>query len=114
MSQRKIHKKRSTVRHTRAIQRDRSKQPLVAPPDAQIEGRSHFKALGLRERQLPLLVMVAIVISRIWRQLGSSGSEIVRLLGSEGLLWVPVLVVTQQAISERLRTFPPEGWFRLD
>jgi hypothetical protein len=121
MSQRKPQKKRSTVRHTRAIQRDRSKRPLVAPPDAQIEGRlrelllpaiaaerPQFKALGLRERHLPLLVMVAIVISLIWRQLGSSGSEIARLLGSEGLLWVPVVVVTQQAISERLRTFPPE------
>jgi hypothetical protein len=121
MSQRKNQKKRSTVRHTRAIQRDRSKRPLVAPPDAQIEGRlrelllpaikaerPHFKALGLRERQLPLAVMVAIVISLIWRQLGSSGSEVARLLSSEGLLWVPVLIVTQQAISERLRTFPPE------
>jgi hypothetical protein len=121
MSQRKNHQKRSTVRHTRAIQRDRSKRALVAPPDAQIEGRlrelllpaieaerSHFTALGLRERQLPLLVMVAIVISLIWRQLGSSGSEVARLLASEGLLWVPVLVVTQQAISERLRSFPPE------
>lgn len=121
MSQRKTPKKRSTVRHTRAIQRDRSKRPLAAPPDAHIEARlrelllpaiaatrPQFKALGLRERQLPLLVMVAIVISLIWRQLGSSGSEIARLLRSEGLLWVPVLEVTQQAISERLRTFPPE------
>lgn len=121
MSQRKTAEKRSTVRHTRAIQRDRRKRPLAAPPDVHIEARlrelllpaieaerAHFKALGLRERHLPLLVMVAIVISLIWRQLGSSGSEIARLLRSEGLLWVPVLQVTQQAISERLRTFPPE------
>lgn len=121
MSQRKTAEKRSTVRHTRAIQQDRRKRPLAAPPDAHIEARlrelllpaieaerAHFKALGLRERHLPLLVMVAIVISLIWRQLGSSGSEIARLLRSEGLLWVPVLQVTQQAISERLRTFPPE------
>ena len=80
MSQRKTAKKHSTVRHTRAIQRDRRKRPLVAPPDAHVEARlrelllptieaerAHFKALGLRERQLPLLVMVAIVISTLSR-----------------------------------------------
>lgn len=121
MSQRKSTQKRSTVRHTRAIQNDRSKRPLTAPPDAQITARlrelilpaiaatePQFKALGLRVRRLSLSVMVAIVISLIWRQLGSSGSEIARLLRSEGLLWVPALLVSQQAISERLRTFPPE------
>lgn len=63
--------------------------------------------LGLRTRHLPLAVMVAIVISLIWRQLGGGGSEIARLLATEGLLWVPVLVVSQQAISLRLRLFPP-------
>jgi hypothetical protein len=112
------------VRHTRAIQRERSQRPLAAPPDAQIVSRwsellqpaiaavrPRFKALGLRERSLPLSVMVAIVITLIWRQLGSSGSEIARLLGTEGLLWVPVMHVTQQAVSERLRTFPPELWW---
>ncbi len=120
MSQRKSANKHSTVRHTRAIQSDRSKRPLSAPPDAHISTRlrelvlpaiaatePQFKALGLRVRRLSLSVMVAIVISLIWRQLGSSGSEIARLLRSEGLLWGPALVVTQQAISERLRTFPP-------
>jgi hypothetical protein len=112
-------KRRSTVRHTRAIQRDRSKQPLTAPPDAYITARltellqpaitaqqPRYRALGLRARTLTLSVMVAIVISIIWRQLGSSGSEIARLLHSEGLLWVPVLSVSQQAISERLHTLP--------
>lgn len=120
MSRKSTHKKRSTVRHTRAIQRDRSKRPLTAPPNAQIEGRLRelllpavtatqplFKTLGLRERLLPLSVMVASVISLIWRQLGSSGSELARLLGTEGLLWVGVLQVSQQAISDRLRQFPP-------
>ena len=32
-------KKTSSVRHTRAIQRDRSKRPLVSPPDEQIAAR---------------------------------------------------------------------------
>jgi hypothetical protein len=107
--------------HTRAIQCDRSKRQVVAPPDEKIERRLWqllkpaieaqavcAKALGLRSRLLPLSVMVAIVISILWRQLGSGGSEVARLLRSEGLLWVPVLVVSQQAISLRLRVFPPQ------
>jgi len=113
-------KKKSTVRHTRAIQRDRSKKPPVAPPDEKIERRLSelllpaieaqrplYKELGLRERALTLSVMVAIVVSLVWRQIGSGGSEAARLLQREGLLWVSALMVSQQAISERLREFPP-------
>jgi len=119
-------KNKSTVRHTRAIQRDRSKRPIIAPPDEKIQQRleglllpaieaqkEFYKELGLRSRLLPLSVMVAIVVSIIWRQLGSGGSEVARLLRSEGLLWVATLVVSQQAISERLRTFPPTLFLRI-
>ena len=114
-------KKRSSVRHTRAIQRDRSKRPIVAPPDEKMvhhlkelfqpainEHQTLYKKLGLRNRNLTLSVMVAIVVSIIWRHIGSGGSEIARLLYTEGLLWVPVMAVSQQAISERLRCFPSE------
>ena len=114
-------KRKSTVRHTRAIQRDRSKRPLTPPPDEQVQQRlaellrpaiaaqaALFRQLELRNRVLTLSVMVAIMVSLIWRQIGSGGTEIARLLRSEGLLWVPPLVVSQQAISERLRTFPPQ------
>jgi hypothetical protein len=66
-----------------------------------------YKRLGLRDRVLALPVMVAIVISLVWRQIGGGGTEIARLLHNEGLLWVPMLIVSQQAISERLRFFPP-------
>src|SRR5499426_197691 len=92
--------KKSTVRHTRAIQRDRTKRPNAAPPDEQIKARltevihpatlnqvAHFHELGLRERTLNLLVMMAFVLSLIWRQLGSV-AEAVRVLNREGLLWV--------------------------
>lgn len=118
--------KKSSVRHTRAIQRDRSKRPVVAPPDEKIEQRlselllpaiaaqkERCKMLGLRERILSLSVVVAIVVSIIWRQVGSGGTEAARLLGSEGLLWAPVLVVSQQAISQRLRVFPPQLFLRI-
>jgi hypothetical protein len=108
------------MRHTRAIQRDRTKRPVVAPPDKETERRLTMllqpaieaqaetaKSLGLRDRALPLSAMVSVVLSILWRQLGSGGTEVSRLLRTEGLLWVPKLKVTQQAISERLRTFPP-------
>src|SRR5512134_1423014 len=67
--------KASSVRHTRAIQRDRTKRPLSAPPDEQITARlievvhpatlqliSYYHQLGLRERLLTLPVMVALVL----------------------------------------------------
>ncbi len=111
--------KKSSVRHTRAIQRDRSKRPLAAPPDAQMVARlgelvqpaalaqkDLVRTLGLRDRLLPLSVILAIVLSLIWRQIGAGGSEAARLLASEGLLWVGLLKVSQQAISLRLRVFP--------
>ncbi len=111
--------KKSSVRHTRAIQRDRSKRPVVAPPDEQIEERLRtlllpaiatqeaiVRKLGLRSRLLPLSVLVALVISLIWRQLGAGGSEAARLLATEGLLWSGIVFVSQQALSLRLRVFP--------
>jgi hypothetical protein len=111
-------KKRSSVRHTRAIPRDRSKRPPVAPPDAQVSARltelihpltlsqvAYDHDLGLRERVLSLPVMVALVLSMIWRQIGSV-CLLVRLLHDEGFLWTAPLQVSQQALSERLRVFP--------
>jgi DDE family transposase len=111
-------KKTSTVRHTRAIQRDRSKRPPVSPPAAEVELRltdlihpltlgqvAHYHDLGLRERVLSLPVMVALVVSMIWRQVGSV-STLVQLLHREGLLWTAPVRVSQQALAARLRTFP--------
>src|SRR5436853_7168653 len=75
---------KSSVRHTRAIQRDQSKRPNAAPPDEKVEALlqevlqpatlsqvAHFHALGIRERVLTLPVMVAFVLSLLWRHLGS-------------------------------------------
>jgi len=111
-------KKTSTVRHTRAIQRDRSKRPVVAPPDPVVAGRltdlihpqtlsqvAHSHDLGLRERVLTLPVMVALVLSMIWRQIGSVAT-LLRLLNAEGFLWTSPVQVSEQALSQRLRVFP--------
>jgi hypothetical protein len=114
----KVKPKKSTVRHTRAIQRDRTKRPNTAPPDEQSEARlteivhpatlnqvAHFHELGLRERLLNLPVMMAFVLSLIWRQLGSV-AEAVRVLNREGLLWVDERKVSQQAVEQRLGSLP--------
>ncbi len=74
-------KKRSSVRHTRAIQRDRTKRPASAPPDEQVRTWlteivhpatfnqvRHFHDLGLRQRVLNLPVMMAFVA--LLRQVG--------------------------------------------
>lgn len=111
-------KKPSSVRHTRAIQRDRSKRPTVGPPDEKVAERlkeiihpatlaevDHYHRLGLRERILTLPIMVALVLSMIWRQIDEV-TELVRLLRTEGLLWADPKQVSQQALSERFRTFP--------
>jgi len=111
-------KKPSSVRHTRAIQRDRSKRPVVSPPDDQVTQHltdlvhpatlaqlDLFRSLGLRERLLTLPVMVALVLPMIWRQVGSV-CELTRLLNREGFFWCSPVPASQQALSQRLRTFP--------
>jgi len=118
-------KKPSSVRHTRAVQRDRSKRPPAAPPDERISERlseivhpatlaqvAHYHDLGLRERVLNLPVMVALVLSMIWRQI-EGVSQLVRVLRDEGLLWATPQQISQQAVSERLRTLPAELFQRL-
>ena len=118
MSTTSAKKKTSSVRHTRAIQRDQRFHPTLAAPDARVQERleelihpatyaqlASYQAMGLRERVLTLPVMVAFVVSLIWRHLGSV-SEAVRVLRQEGFLWVSPQQVSQQAVSQRLRTFP--------
>jgi len=117
--------KPSSVRHTRSNQLTRQSKPACAAPDevtaARIEEIVHpatlnqvhyFHQLGLRERILNLPVMVALVLSLVWRQFGSV-SEGLRVLKTEGLLWAKPVKVSQQAISERLRTLPAELFERL-
>ena len=113
-------RKSSSVRHTRAIQKDRSKQPLREPSAKEIETLleqlvspivysqiASYQAMGLRQRILTLPVMVAFVLSLIWRQMGSV-MEAIRELNKRGILWAQPTIVSQQAVSERLRTFPSE------
>jgi hypothetical protein len=112
--------KKSSVRHTRAIQRDQTKRPTAAPPDERVEALlaeviqpatfsqvAHFHQLGLRERILTLPVMVAFVLSLLWRHIASV-REGVRVLNEEGLLWTGAMPVSPQAVLQRLRHLPPD------
>jgi hypothetical protein len=117
--------KKSSVRHTRAIQRERSQRPNSAPPDETVRARltdlvhpatyaqmAAFRAMGLRERILTLPVMMAFVLSLIWQPLGSV-AEAVRVLCEEGMLWADPVVVSQQAVVERLGSLPAELFQRV-
>jgi hypothetical protein len=64
-----------------------------------------YRRLGLRERVLALPAMVAIVLTIIWRQVPAV-SDAIRLLAKEGVLWTPAIRVSQQALSQRLRSLP--------
>ena len=118
-------KKNSTVRHTRAIQYDRTKRansmPLAPPVSEELTQLihphtlaqiAHCQRLGLRQRLLTLPVMVALVLTMIWRQIGSA-TELVRLLRHEGFLGCSPVQVTEQALSQRLCGFPAELFQRV-
>lgn len=118
-------RKASSVRHTRSNQVARGQKQPSVPPDAQTAQRieeilhpatlaqsAYYRQLGLRERTLTLPIMMAIVLSLVWRQF-TSVSEALRVLQTEGLLWAPPQPVSQQALSERLRTFPAELFQRV-
>ena len=72
---------------------------MAAPSDEQIQARiqeivhpatlaqvSYFHRLGLRERSLGFVVMVAFVLEMIWRQIGSV-SALTRAIQKEAILW---------------------------
>jgi len=105
-------KKPSGVRHTRAIRVAQSKHVPAPPPAPAVTDRitelvhpatyaqmDYYHRLGLRDRLLNLPVMVALVLSMIWRQIGSA-TELIRVLAQEGLLWVSPVQVTQWAAGE--------------
>ena len=62
-------------------------------------------SLGMRERILGLPLMLAAVLSLVWRQVPSA-RELNRMLARENLLWAKATCVSQQALSQRLLTFP--------
>ena len=68
---------------------------------------AYYRHLGLRGRLLSLPVMVAAVLTMLWRQVPSV-CELTKLIGREDLFWTPKVKVSQQALSKRLLIFPAE------
>jgi hypothetical protein len=66
-----------------------------------------YQQRGLRARVLTLPIMVALVLTMIWRQIPSA-SLLVREIARTSLLWAPPLRITQQALSARLRALPAD------
>ncbi len=67
--------------------------------------RNPERLIRLRARILTLPVMVALIVSLVWRRLGAI-AEVQRVVVQDGLLWVSPLQVSEQAIAKRLDTLP--------
>lgn len=65
------------------------------------------KEYKLRSRKLDLMVIMAIILSLIYRQINSL-TEVVRILNLRGLMWTKAIKVSKQALSKRLQTLPAE------
>ena len=86
-----------------------------------IFNQSHYyRQLGLRNRLLNLPLMMAAVLTLLWRNVPGV-RELSRMLGREGFLWCEPTQVSwagdpsssQQAIAQRFLTFPAELFERV-
>lgn len=66
---------------------------------------AYYRSLGLRDRILTLPLMIAAVLTLIWRQVPSV-QELTRMLDQQELLWGRAVKVSQQALSQRFLSFP--------
>lgn len=93
---------------------------VPAPADHEIEQRltdlvqpaifaemAHYRSLGLRDRILNLPVMVALVLTLIWRRVPGV-CTLQRMLARERLLWAEPTTVAQSSLSDRFLEFPAE------
>ncbi len=68
---------------------------------------NYYRSRGLRDRILNLPLMVAAVLTLLWRDVAGV-AELTRMLAREGFLWCQPTSVSQQAISQRFLNFPSE------
>jgi len=73
---------------------------------------AYYRQLGMRSRILTLPLMVAAVLTILWRQVPSV-HELTRMLAREDLLWCKAVKVRQQSLSERFLVFPAELFERV-
>ena len=75
---------------------------------------NYYRQLGLRGRILNLPLMVAAVLTLLWRDVAGV-TELTRMLARAGFLWCRPTTVSQQAMSQRFLSFPAtlfEGVFK--
>jgi hypothetical protein len=85
-------------------------QDLLSP--AIYAQSAYYRNLGLRSRILNLTLMIAAVLTLIWRQVPSV-QELTRMLEQQELLWGKAVKVSQQALSQRFLSFPAELFERV-
>ena len=85
-------------------------EQLVTP--AVVAQEKYYRQLGMRDRILNLPLMVAAVLTLIWRDVAGV-RELGRILAREGFLWCEPIQVSQQALSQRFLTFPAEIFERV-
>lgn len=78
---------------------------LIAPATYALT--NYYHQLGLRWRILNLPIMVALVLTMIWRQVPAV-STLVQMITRDKIMWAPKTDVSQQALSHRLRSLPAE------
>ncbi len=66
---------------------------------------NYYRQLGLRGRILNLPLMVAAVLTLLWREVAGV-TELTRMLAREGFLWCRPTTVSQQAMSIEIFKFP--------
>ncbi len=85
-------------------------EALITPAITSQE--NYYRQLGLRDRILNLPLMVAAVLTLLWRDVAGV-RELTRILARVGFLWCNPTQVSQQAISQRFLTFPAELFERV-
>ncbi len=114
------------MKHQKSIKSDHVRRRNVpSPENEQISQRltqllspavwaqqAYYRQLGLRERILTLPLMVAVVLTLIWRQVPSV-CELARLLNRQDLLWAKATQVSRQALAQRFLEFPASVFERV-
>ena len=85
-------------------------EALVTPAITAQE--NYYRQLGLRDRILNLPLMVAALLTKLWRDVAGV-RELTRILSREGFLWCSPTQVSQQAVSQRFLSFPAELFERV-
>ncbi len=80
-------------------------EALLTP--AMTRQEKYYRQLGLRDRILNLPLMVAAVLTLLWRDVAGV-TELTRMLAREGFVWCSPLSVSQQAIAQRFLSFPAQ------